>query len=277
MKLTSREYKLTLHADRFAGDHATCRAAMRAFWADAGRRLTAAGIAALQSPERAEPDKQRDLLFLDTVDKALFRRAGFVYRMRRRTGSDGEWQATLKFRHGDRLLSAAKDYRRRGGGKGGRGKLEEDIKAVPRGEGPGFWALFSRSVDAGVDDRARIATIGDCLRPFSRLPSVSMPPVGAPVTPVGGLAVVEHVHGGGALSLSDDVEAECALILWWRKGEATSPIAAEFSFRFALAKGEVEAAVATSAWDAMTALYGSGWVAPRGTTKTALVYGGGEA
>ena len=139
----------------------------------------------------------------------------------------------------------------------------------------GFRALFSRSVDARLEKREEVATIGDLLQPFSGLSRLSLPSDDAPVVEVGALRLVEHVYEGGALRLPADVEAESAMIVWWREGEAQSPVAAEFSFRFALEKGAAEVDVAERAWRALSVLHGSDWAVPDGTTKTALVYGGG--
>jgi hypothetical protein len=271
MKLSSREYKLTLHAREFAGDEAACHSKAADFWTDTVNRLGDAGIAASGKLDLSEPDKQRNVFFLDTQDKALYERSDLVFRLRRPVASKGDWDATLKFRHGDRLLAGAQAFRLREGH--GRGKFEEDVKAVPRSGLPGFWALFSRSVEAGFGPRKELLTVGDCLAPFEKLDGGSLPPLKEKVQTVSGLKVTEHVFEDGWLGLSKKVEAECALILWWKEEEALSPIAAEFSFRFPLDDGEADAKVVRNAWTAMSVLSGSPFVDPKGRTKTALVYG----
>ncbi|CDZ47742.1 hypothetical protein [Neorhizobium galegae] len=271
MKLSSREYKLTLHAPEFAGDEAAYRSKAADFWTDTVNRLGETGIGASGKLNLLEPDKQRNVFFLDTPDKALYERSDLVFRMRRPVAAKGDWDATLKFRHGDRLLAGAPAFRLREGR--GRGKFEEDVKAVPRSGMPGFWALFSRSVEAAFGPRKKLLTIGDCLAPFEKLDSASLPPLKEKVQTVSGLKVIEHVFEDGWLNLSKKVEAECALILWWKEDKALEPIAAEFSFRFALDDGEADAKVVRNAWTAMTALSGSPFIDPKGRTKTALVYG----
>ena len=274
MELTSREYKLMLRTDRFSGAESDCRKAVASFWQAAGGHLQKAGVETAGKLEHAAPDKQRRIVFLDTADKALFRQAGLVCRLRRRLDAEEPWTETLKFRHGDRLLSGAQAFRLREKKKK-KGKFEEDVKAAGSADAPAFRALFSRSVDARLEQREEVATIGDLLQPFSGLSRLPLPSDDAAVVEVGALRIVEHVYEGGALRLPADVEAESAMIVWWREGEAQSPVAAEFSFRFALEKGAVEVDVAERAWRALSVLHGSDWAVPDGTTKTALVYGGG--
>jgi hypothetical protein len=271
LKLSSREYKLTLRAGEFAGDEAACGSKAADFWTDTVNRLGEAGIGASGKLNLLEPDKQRNVFFLDTPEKTLYERSDLIFRMRRPLAAKGDWDATLKFRHGDRLLAGAQAFRLREGR--GRGKFEEDVKAISRSGMPGFWALFSRSVEAGFGRRKKLLTVGDCLAPFEKLDSASLPPLKEKVQTVSGLNVIEHVFEGGWLNLSKKVEAECALILWWKEDKTLEPIAAEFSFRFPLDDGEADARVVRNAWAAMAVLSGSPFVDPKGRTKTALVYG----
>ncbi|MFB9951075.1 hypothetical protein ACFFP0_19685 [Rhizobium puerariae] len=272
MKLSSREYKLTLHEDRFAGSEAACLPHVAAFWKDTAQRLAGISIEATRKLDHAEPEKQRDIVFLDTRDKALYRQADLVFRMRRKVRSKEEWETTLKFRHGDRLLAAAQTFR---SAKGEKEKFEEDVKVVPPADTPRFWALFSRS-SKGMTDGAGPSTVGDCLELYENFGKMFLPSRSAGVLEVGKLRIREHVFEGGRLDLGEGVEAECALILWWKRERLENPIAAEFSFRFELENGEAEAGAARKAWAAMVELCSSPWVDPQGQTKTALVYGSAE-
>ena len=271
VELTSREYKLTLFEGRFAGNEKTCLPSVGAFWADMTKLLTDEGVAVTGRLNQADPEKQRDIRFLDTDDKALYRKADFVYRLRREIGVRGDWQATLKFRHGDRLLAGAQAFR---AVRRDKVKFEEDVKLVSAKDAPRFWALFSRSAEASVADDKALVTVGDCLDRYEKLPKKSLPSRDAAVSIVAGLKIREHVYEGGYLELDDDTDAECALILWWKADEPEAPVAAEFSFRFDLDKdGEAETKAVRGAWAVMTTLATSPWINPEGRTKTAFVYG----
>lgn len=272
MDLSSREYKLMLDTDRFVGDVETCRPKVSDFWADICEKL-GCEVDAKGKLDVLKPKKQRDVFFLDTEGTDLYRLSNLVFRMRRPRGSDGPWSATLKFRHGDRLLAAAQTFH---SGDHEDIKFEEDVKAMPPAGTPRFWALFSRSVEAEFDDEAEPATVGDCLKPYEDFGRISLPPRNADVFRVGALRIREHVFEGGLLKLSEDVSAECALILWWKEKSHPNPVAAEFSFRFDLEDGEASAGAVRNAWTAMTILCASPWVDPKGPTKTALVYGSAE-
>ncbi|QRM54988.1 hypothetical protein [Sinorhizobium sp. BG8] len=275
MELTSREYKLTLDPAAFAGDPQSLVAANDGFWTTVRALLVQNGITVKGDADSAEAGKKRQLYFLDTLQSqgsakgALLRDAGLVYRLRRRVDSDGDWTATLKFRHGDRLLADSEDFA--AVDPEGEVKFEEDIKAARGVEGPGFWALFSRSASVKVNGAEEFRTVGDCLAPFKDLREATLPPSNGPVAVVNGLRVTEHVYEGWKLDF-EDAESECALILWWDTNPVV-PIAAEFSFRFDLVDGKIKADIARDAWKVIGILYDTRWVAREGSTKTQLVYG----
>ncbi|WP_117194072.1 hypothetical protein [Rhizobium terrae] len=275
MDLSSREYKLMLHAREFEGDETACRSAVSRFWKEVGGVLQGVDVDPRGKLDVLKAGKQRDVFFLDTADLGLYRGSDLVFRMRRPLGSRKDWKATLKFRHGDRLLAGAQDFdlKKKSDEEP---KFEEDVKLVPPAETPRFWALFSRSVEAEFDERRMPADVGACLAPYTDIRRPSLPPLDTPVRTVAGLNIVEHVFEDGWIGLSEDVEAECALILWWRQAALDEPIAAEFSFRFPLDDGKADLDVVRTAWTVMTALVASSFADPAGPTKTALVYGAAE-
>jgi hypothetical protein len=277
MELSSREYKFMLKPELFAGDAEACRAKVASFWKAANGILHDSGIAT-SGKLSAKPDKQRQILFLDTDGLDLYKKSDLVFRLRRKLGSDGPWQATLKFRHGDRLMGEAQEFRLHDGGDLDEdetfGKFEEDIKAVVSGRTPRFWALFSRSVNADFD--AVPKTIGACLKAYDRAPIMTLP-LKTPVSQVKDLMITEHLFEGASLVLSGNVEAECGLILWWKEQSPQAPLAVEFSFRFKLKNVKAQDEAVRKAWDAMTALcLSENWAFPDGPTKTAIVYGDAE-
>lgn len=271
MNISSREYKIALRADRFAGNQETCRDVISKFWKRLAFELQIAGISVVGNMDDTDPDKQRELYFIDTLDNDLIRSAGLVYRLRRKLQPDAEWTATLKFRHGDRFLTAAEAF------VPDRDeddvKLEEDVKVEPGSAGLSFRSLYSRSADAKVGSGAGFVTIEDALRPFRSVGKEGLP-LTAPIAVVNDLHVVEHVFEGGKLSfgrgsvLSDN----CAVILWWRQGVPEDPLAAEFSFRVNLDDGSLAADTARGAWIALRTIGANVYADPAGKTKTALVY-----
>lgn len=275
MSLSSREYKVMLHAERFVGDKAACRSAVERFWQHVGTVLQATDIDTRAGLDVQKESKQRNVFFLDTDEQDLYRRSDLVFRMRRPLRSGKAWKATLKFRHGDRLLAEAQDFDLREKGED-EPKFEEDVKVNPPMGTPRFWALFSRSVEAEFDPRHMPATVGGCLAPYTEIRKAALPAPETPVLTVAGLHVVEHVFEDGWIRLTKDIEAECALILWWREGKLLEPIAAEFSFRFPLEDGGTDIKVVRKAWAVVKTLFASPWVDPNGPTKTALIYGSAE-
>ncbi len=92
---------------------------------------------------------------------------------------------------------------------------------------------------------------------------------------VNDLHVVEHVFEGGRLVFRDNVKAkDCAIILWWRQGALTEPIAGEFSVRLQADEeaGELSPRAARDAWTALSVIASNVYADPAGKTKTALVY-----
>jgi hypothetical protein len=273
--LSSREYKVMLHAKGFAGDEAARFKAVARFWERLCAELQGADIDTHGRLDVQKDSKQRDVFFLDTEKRDLYHRSDLVFRMRRKLGSSKDWNATLKFRHGDRLLAEAQDFELRKKG-GEEPKFEEDVKAMPPAETPRFWALFSRSVEAEFNPKHMPVTVGDCLGPYTDVRKASLPDPETPVETVAGLHVVEHVYEEGWIRLSKEIDAECALILWWKEEKLRTPIAAEFSFRFPLEKGGADIKVVRKAWAVMKTLLKSPLVDPKGPTKTALAYGDAE-
>lgn len=275
MCLSSREYKVMLHAKEFAGDEAARDRAVARFWERLRAELQGADIDTQGRLDVQKDSKQRDVFFLDTEKRDLYHRSDLVFRMRRKLDSSKDWKATLKFRHGDRLLAEAQDFELRKKSDE-EPKFEEDVKAMPPADTPRFWALFSRSVEAEFNPKHMPVTVGECLGPYTDIRKAPLPALDTPVQTVADLHVVEHVYEEGWIRLSKEIDAECALILWREEEKLRTPIAAEFSFRFPLQEGQADIKVVRKAWTVMKTLLKSPLVDPKGPTKTALAYGDAE-
>jgi hypothetical protein len=94
----SREYKVMLLSERFAGSEPEARRAVDDFWTDAGQAL-----ADLDIPTEGAFDivkGRRQIRFLDTAGRQLNGRH-YIFRERVDVESD-EREMTLKYRHADR-------------------------------------------------------------------------------------------------------------------------------------------------------------------------------
>lgn len=272
MKLSSREYKLMLHKDKFAGDASMRQSAISRFWQDLEDALDTAEFAPSKRPKLSV---SRNLFFLDTKDNLLFKQFDMMLRLRRKCDSSGPWSATLKFRHGDRLLADSHRFRPRKVVSQGAESVsfEEDVKSAGTAESSSFWALFSRSARARIDDLDGLLALADVKQTYARLPPELNDDLDKDLVRVGGLSIVEQVFDGGKIDFAG-VQAECAVILWYQNGSPEAPFAAEFSFRFGL--DDKCRDCAAPAWRLFRCVQGLAWVDTEGPTKTTLVYGAGK-
>ena len=265
-KVISREYKVMLRPQRFAGGEKTLRRTARAFWRDFGRALDGGGAV---EGDLGELEAQRLICFLDTPAQRL-NSGGYIFRERRALAG-GEREVTLKFRHPDRHVAAARDMAPDSGGKA-RTKFEEDIKAP-------FVSLYSFSTTLRVKDKKRFGELGDVVRVFSdvsgRLEGFAPD---EPLAVVNGFTARELVLGGGALQLSRKrkATAECGLIVWYDNDRThDKPCAVEFSYRYGDKRERYPGALSQRAYETFAVLQTAldSWVEPKPRTKTAFVYG----
>lgn len=267
----SREYKMMLKPGPFAGSDAARAAAVAAVWRGLDQHLADHSVSAAKQLELAV---RRKVVFLDTPDRQLYGQFDLILRLRQSQEGMARADVTLKFRHGDRLQSAAQRFRPRKAyaGDGREVTFEEDVKAVPSARGLGFWALFSRSAKAVIEEVTMLATVEALGSVYAKLPAHLTVISDQPLVIVGGLVITEEVYAGGWFDIAD-ARAEAAVILWFRPDDPRMPIAAELSFRFDLHKGRADPALAAGAWRLFQALHALDEVDPQGPTKTALVYG----
>ncbi|MFM2437607.1 MAG: hypothetical protein RLZ55_418, partial [Actinomycetota bacterium] len=97
-----------------------------------------------------------------------------------------------------------------------------------------------------------------------------------PLQLVAGFTAKEVVLAGAEILLGKrDIPAECALVLWYDEGEEdTTPVVAEFSFKYGDDQEDYRGSVARDAFDVLTALQRDlpSWVDPNPRTKTSFVY-----
>ena len=263
LDVRSREYKVMLEPDTFAGDEDTIREVAARFWSDARDVLEPLDIPTGGAFD--EVKARRRIRFLDSVDHRLNSRR---YVLRERVDIESEErEVTLKFRHPDRYVASDRDM-----GASGRGnaetKFEEDVK-------PPFVSVFSYSTTVEVDDDVDVSRLREVIDLFPGLADELDGAGDDELTDVGSFCARELVLVGAVLQLGKrDVEAECAIVVWHDDAGAAAgkPACVEFSFKYGDDQEDYRGSVARDAHDVLQAMQQLSWVHPKPTTKTALVY-----
>lgn len=263
--VTSREYKLMLQPDRFAGDEEALLLVAGKFWE---AYIATIGELVEDKGSLDKIEHRRAIKFFDTADHRLYE-TDYAFRVRQDRGgdNDGDREATLKFRHQDRYIAAGRDVDA-ADDQGAKTKFEEDIK-------PPFRKLFSHSTKQPIDDD-KFRTLGDVA---ARFPGLAKDLDGydeKEAIDLVGFTAHEIVITGGELKLGKkkDKKAECALIVWY--GEALDqPAVAEFSFKYSNDREKFGTKVASRAFSAFELVQAMNeWVDPRmpPLTKTKFIY-----
>jgi hypothetical protein len=288
-ELDSREYKLMLQHEQFAGTspaQAVARytrdqlvPAVRESWGEeAGKELSEKGL---------QLDKQRLIQFRDTHD-CLLSRHGFALRARAELNEQGQPKAhqelTLKFRSPDAFLPAGLNLKVREGAEKLESKLEEDLGpvAVRTGQDVGIAAKprtarsqFSRSTSQTVKPNAAPTTLGEIeiLYPnfkddlYALAGHVSMSD-----QLVGGPLYRELVYKSSKLELAVDFKSTFSLTIWYEGDDnLTKPSLAEISFSYKTKDGHVSSDAAQRSMALLLSLQDLSWADPGAPTKSALV------
>lgn len=281
IKVKSREYKIMLKADRFAGDEERVVETARAFWRDYAKALGPKVLGVLG--DLSEIRDRRTIRFFDTPNRQLNDNA---YIVRERAAVDGSSrEITLKFRHVDRYIAADRDMRAVPGSKV-KMKFEEDIK-------PPFQQLYSFSTSVPVSAEQKLAKVKHVVDIFPGFKgSFGGFADDQPLAVVQDFTAHELVIGGGSLYLGKrhGVHASCVLVIWHdhaktsgnpasgkpdiSKQDLGKPAVAEFSFKYG-DRGEMYGGgTVRRAYDAFLVLQNqmNEWIDKDSKTKTAFVY-----
>jgi len=263
--VTSREYKVMLRASIFDGDEAAMRAAVGRFWTDVSRALADLDVPTAGAFETVKA--VRLIRFFDT-DSHFLHDDDYIVREREDVAT-GEREVTLKFRHPDRYIASDRSMEA-AAAEGVKTKFEEDVK-------PPFVSVFSFSTTQPLESGAALKQMSDVATLFPGLSdALDDLPHDAPLVLVKDFVGREIVLDGAVLQLgSRDIEAECALVVWYDEVDAdTTPVVVEFSFKYGDEEEQYRSSVAKDAY-AVLGLLQSGlseWVDPHPRTKTAFVY-----
>jgi hypothetical protein len=264
--VASREYKVMLLPERFAGDEGQARLAIDRFWSEVGRVLAPLDIPTEGSFE--EVKAHRRIRYFDTVESGF---NGQRYIFRERIDVDtGEREVTLKYRHPDRYVAQDRDMDAKVE-RDVETKFEEDVK-------PPFVSVFSFSTTVGVDPDKQIARVEQVLDLFPGLArELRAMDDEAELSVVHEFCARELVLVGANLLLGKrDIDAECAMVIWHDDDDvSTSPVCVEFSFKYGDDQEDYRGTVTRDAHDVLRALHTGlpEWAHPDPKTKTAFVYG----
>jgi hypothetical protein len=261
----SREYKVMLRPEHFAGNAKAMLKAAGAIWRDFRKETADVVIEAEGDLDRIKTE--RLITFLDTSTHLL---NGSSYIFRERVDLESEKrQVTLKFRHADRFLAQDRTMDP-SVPQGAKTKFEEDIKAP-------FVSLYSFSTSLPLDRPSR--DLGELARLFPDLAErVEGFDESERLAAVNSFTARELVVEGGSMRIGKHpkVEAECALIVWYdHAGRKDMPGAVEFSYRYGDDDEAYGGTAARRAFETFTVLqtHLAKWVAPEARTKTAFVFG----
>ena len=264
----SREYKILLTTERFADRSSGADS----FWdlvksKAEGRSLT------VKDKEPAE--KSRHVWFLDTRDLDLRGTQGLVFRERQNLKDNGKpkksKKVTLKYRGPDRVLAAQLNLKAEAG-KDIEQKLEEDIGLNSLDEGI-VKRKLSKSGSTKLPKNQSFATIDDIAILFPGVDGFVTNIRDKPVIVVNDFVAYEVKRKAGAISLTEDCDAD-ASFTFWHHTDLEGPLEiAEFSFDYKLEPNCSDAKTDATATSLLIALGKSeGWPDPHQRTKTQVAY-----
>ena len=278
--VTSREYKMMLRAKRFEGSKRDILAAAESFRATFARAIMKSIVSKQGDPlahgefEPLEDEKQVTVQFFDTKDRRL-RKSSFVFRQRQPI-TGGPLELTLKRRHPDRFFVSGSET-------GRKTKFEEDIKATQTHSFISLHSLSGKAKEVAADTEFKsLKDIRGFFKPLKKQLGDTYNG-SEKLLRVCNFTAIQTVLVGVELSISDQIRAECALIVWHQKGgDAQSPAVVEFSFRYR----DKELGSKQEPFTAEMAKRGShilqalrdedspvaNWVDIKGPTKTAYAY-----
>ena len=273
--VTSREFKVMLKSDLFR-DREAGRDAM---WALVKSIVVKNGGTAKQD----DKEIRRTTWYLDTPELELRQRHGYILRVREEKDSIKKYKFTLKYRDGDRYVSASKDtsftddlsfhYDARGDEISP--KFEEDIV-------PEFQSKFSNSTSVETDESRKIDSVGAAAELYSGLGLLDIP-LDTPIRIVRGFQAHEVAVWLGKLKFGGE-KVKSALSFWYLSDEEQGPpLVAELSFDYDLPKDYTEELerypldLVEGADALFEAMLQTTWVSRGATTKTSYAYEGSSS
>ncbi|BAY22206.1 hypothetical protein NIES2100_19690 [Calothrix sp. NIES-2100] len=268
-KVISREYKILLKKDSFAGDEQQLLKAASDFWQAFTQVINNNNLVIKTDGSLSKIADTRIIKFYDT-DQRLLHENDYILRERYKVDNDNDnKEVTLKFRHQDRYISQARNMRT-GSPDKGKTKFEEDIKSP-------FTVLYSFSTTQEISPNENLSRMQDAARLYPGLPSKLIHYLEKEKIKVVGVPVRELLVKGARFQIRKDPElySECALIIWYNdSGEQHKPAVVEFSFKYGDKNEDYSGKMAQRSYDLFQGLQKelTSWVDPNSMTKTAYIY-----
>jgi hypothetical protein len=266
-----REYKLLLRADLFAK-----ASAFHKFWKIAHHAAKSLGVH-LGKIDKEPAPHLREVVFFDTPHFKLYNHS-FILRKRtfyKHGLPEPNHELVLKYRHPDKQIAAAVDVR----------PLLPCIHAIkfkeeillPADGAAGMRRVYSHNCELDSPNIILTQSFEMTAAAFPALKTIDANPKAA-LGPVHGASIAEYLVNLGDLDFGAKLCAKTTLAVW-RVRTTDAPLVAEFAYQLKFDRPE---AVHRKPRELSEAFYtelqsrASDWI-QRGTTKTALVYGLGNA
>jgi hypothetical protein len=265
-----REYKLMLKPDRFPDEKA-----FHKFWKLAHHLAKSLGIK-LGKIESIKPHT-REVDFYDTPHFKLYNH-GFILRKRtfyHHGVPDPRYELVLKFRHPEKNVAMAVDPRPLMPWEY-TVKFKEEI-LLPRDGAPGMRLVYSHNCELDTPNIILTQRFEATAQAFPSLRKIDANPKAA-LSLVNGVSVREYLVDFGMLDFGHKLTAKATLAVW-RVRATNAPLVAEFAYQL---KFDSPEAVRREQRELSESFYtglqsrAPDWV-QRGTTKTAFIYGYGNA
>ncbi len=266
-----REYKILLGADKFHKP-----TSFHKFWKVVHHCAKSLGVH-LTKPEKDAVPHIREVVFFDTPKSKLYN-AGFILRKRtffKHGMPESNHELVLKFRHPEKETAAAVDVRpllpcihvi----------KFKEEV-LLPKDSSIGMRIIYSHNCELDTPNILLTQKMELITNAFPALKNIGANPK-ATMAPVHGASIAEYLFELGELDFGGKLVAKCNVAVW-RERATEQPLVAEFAFQLKFDRPE---AVHRKPRELSELFYtglqsrAADWI-ERGTTKTALVYGLGNA
>lgn len=265
-KVVSREYKIMLQKELFAGDKPQLLKTASKFWRAVSQAVDNTVIDV--DGELKKISDRRIIKFYDT-DEYLLHSNHYMLRERCCIGTS-EREVTLKFRHPDRYVSQDRDMEA-GKSNISKSKFEEDIKRP-------FSVLYSFSSTQRISANEKLSKMKHAADLYPDLPDKLTGYSEEKEIKNVGHTIREVLVRGAEFQIRNKprLDSECALIVWYNNddGDEEKPVLAEFSFRYGRKNEDYTRNIARRAYDAFQSLQEGleSWVDLKAETKTAYIY-----
>jgi hypothetical protein len=266
-----REYKLLLRADRFQKE-----SAFHKFWKIAHHTAKSLGVGLTKMDKEPAPHI-REVVFFDTPHFKLYNH-GFILRKRtfyKHGLPEENHELVLKFRHADKGIAAAVDVRPLLPSNHVI-KFKEEI-LLPTDSSIGMRVVFSHNCELDTPNTILTQRFETTAEAFPALKNIGANPKAA-LGPVHGASIAEYLVNLGELDFAGRLSAKATLAVW-RVRTTDKPLVAEFGFQLKFDRPDEmrhKARELSEFFYTGLQTRASDWI-HRGTTKTALVYGLGNA